>query len=494
MPTSGGPAGAPDRGANRSYGAARRPFRVELPERDRPAHGYVFTTVAIVVAFLVAALFSWAWLIEGKAVGVALVEIPLLMLLTTPLFVRAARTERTFDLGGILALGLLLRFAASYYRYLHAADAVVYHQFGMKLATDYRHLHFGTDPGAPFPGTGGMRIVAGVVEVFTNGNMYGTFLVFTWLGFLGCWFFYRAFATALPDCDRKRYALLVMLWPTMLYWPSSIGKDCWLIFGLGIASLGAARVLVRKPGGYTLLVLGTLLGSLVRPHVALLLAIAFAVALLVGRRADRPGALTPAAVGKVAGLVVVLALGGYLATRTADLLNAQDINTSVDSALTTNATRTDQGNSNFNGANPQNPVGYVQSAVTVLFRPFPFEAHGLESLATSAEALFLLGLAIASWRRLASIPRRIRPEPYVALALGFALMFFFAFGTISNFGILARERSQMMPYVFVLLSLTVVARQNRRGPRSSPASPRPTARESSRPSVRSSAALRRPTR
>ena len=62
-------------------------------------------------------------------------------------------------------------------------------------------------------------------------------------------------------------------------------------------------------------------------------------------------------------------------------------------------------------------------------------------------------------------------------------MFFFAFGTIANFGILARERSQLMPYVFVLLSLTVMTRPDRRdAPRpAQPGSPKRSSR-SSRPS------------
>jgi hypothetical protein len=418
---------------------------------------FPFTTLAVVVAFVDLALFSWAWLIDGKAVGVALIAVPLLVLLSTPIFVRASRESEGFDLGGLLALGLLLRFAASYYRYLHAADGGIYHNFGSQLAVGYRHLDFGADPGAPVPGTGGMRIITGVVEVFTNGNMFATFLVFSWLSFFGCYLFYKAFRLALPDCDIRRYAILVMLWPTLLYWPSSIGKDCWLILSLGIASLGAAKVFVRRPGGYTLLLVGTVLGSFVRPHVSMLLAVAFAVGLLIGRRANRPGVFTPAVVAKLAGLVVVLALGAYLATRTATLLNAQDINSTVEAALSQNAARTAQGGSFFHAADPQNPVGYVQAAVTVLLRPFPYEAHGMESLATSLESLGLLVLIVVSWKRLRSIPRRVRPEPYVALAGAFILMFFFAFGTIGNFGLLARERSMMMPYVFVLLALTALA-------------------------------------
>jgi hypothetical protein len=41
-------------------------------------------------------------------------------------------------------------------------------------------------------------------------------------------------------------------------------------------------------------------------------------------------------------------------------------------------------------------------------------------------------------------------------ALVYLLVFFFAFGTIGNFGILARQRSQAMPFVFVILALPAV--------------------------------------
>ena len=211
-------------------------------------------------------------------------------------------------------------------------------------------------------------------------------------------------------------------------------------------------MLVRKPGGYVLVLTGLVLGALVRPHMSLMFAVAFGVGLLVGRRTDRPGSLTPAVVGKVAGLIVLLALGGYLTTKTADLLQTSDID--VNSALALNSTRTNQGGSAFSAANPQNPIGYAEAAVTVLFRPFPFEAKGLEALLTSLEAVGLLVLAAVSWKRLRQIPRRIRSQPFVTVSLAYILMFFFAFGTIGNFGILARERSMLMPFVFVLLALS----------------------------------------
>jgi len=439
-------------------GSPRRGARLRAPAAPEPAPSrFPWTTIAVVVLLATLGLYAWGWLVGGNAVGVALIEIPLLMLLTTPLFIRASRDEQRFDLGGLLAVGLLLRFAATYYRFAHAADGAAYHLAGAELAHSYRHLGFNADPKFPVPGTGGMRIITGVVEVFTNSNAFATFLVFAWLGFFGCYLFYRAFVTAMPDADHRRYALLILLWPTLVFWPSSIGKDCWMVFTLGIAALGAARVLMRRPGGYTLLLLGLVAGALVRPHVSLLFAVAFGVALMLGRRADRPGAFTPTVVAKAAGLVVLLALGGYLVSRTGDLLKTQDVTGgSVDSALSINALRTSQGGSSFSAASPTNPIGYGIAAVTIMFRPLLIEANGTEGLATSLEAMFLFGLCLASWKRLASIPRRLRSQPYVAMACAYILMFFFAFGTIANFGILARERSQMMPFVFVLLALTVM--------------------------------------
>ena len=128
--------------------------------------------------------------------------------------------------------------------------------------------------------------------------------------------------------------------------------------------------------------------------------------------------------------------------------------------------RTDQGGSAFSPIDPTDPVGYVEAAVTVLFRPFPNETGGLEQTAAALEASVLLALFITSWRRLVTIPRRLRTEPYVTLALTYLLMFVFGFGTIANFGILARQRSQLMPFAFVLLSVTAASAGQGRSARS----------------------------
>jgi hypothetical protein len=439
---------------------AKRGYRAPLPPKfEAPPTRFSWQPIAVLLFVVNIAICFFMWIHRTTSVGgvgVGLFLIPIFTLLTVPLLIRCNR-EKAFDLAGLVAVGLMLRVLATFYRFSNAADGGVYSIKGGELARSFRNFKFDVDTGATFPGTGGMRWIAGLVATLTNTSAFAEFLVFTWLGFLGCYLLYRAFVTAMPNGDHRRYALLIFLWPTLVFWPSSLGKDCWMLFTLGIGALGAARVLVRRPGGYTLLAIGLLLGSVVRPHIALMELLAFAFALLVGRRVNqRPGSLTPASVAKVAGLLVLVVIGAVLVNRTGDLLESNDINASVDSALTSNTDRTTQGGSAFTPANPQQPVGYAIAAVTILVRPFPFEAHQIDQLGVSIEGLGLIVLAAASWRRLVTIPRRLRSDPYVTMAIVYILMFIFALGSTGNFGILSRQRSQVMPFVFVLLSVPAV--------------------------------------
>ena len=312
---------------------------------------------------------------------------------------------------------------------------------------------------AEVPGTGTMRYISGLVHVPSNNDAFAAFLIFSWLAFLGCYLLYRAFVIAVPDGARYRYAKLLFLWPSLVLWPSSIGKESLMLLALGLAALGAARLFTRRPGGYTLSLLGLGGAYFIRPHVAMIALVALVVALIIGRGHARPtGALTPASVAKVAAVCVLLAVMSVVATRTADYLGVKSLHPSyTDVKFQETRELTGEGGSRFFPADAASPVGYPQAAVTILFRPFPFETNRLETFLTSIEALGLALLTIVSWRRLLSVPWRLRVEPYVGFALFYLLAFFFVFSVISNFGILARERTMMLPFAFVLLSVTALA-------------------------------------
>jgi hypothetical protein len=422
---------------------------------DAPAPPVFPWSFVAIFAFLICmAMYAWLWIVGGRSVGWALLFIPVLLAVSAPIIGRAARTERRFDLGGLLAVGLLLRFAASYFRFDHAVDAHSYHNVGVRLADSFRELNFGADTG-PVPGTGTMRYISGLVHVLSGSDEFGAFLILSWFAFLGCYLLYRAFVVAVPDGDRYRYALLLFLWPSLVLWPSSIGKEAVMLFSIGLTVLGAARLFRRRSGGYTLGLVGIVITYLVRPHVAMILLVAVVVALVVGRGHSRPsGALTPGSIAKAGAIVVLLVAMSVFASRTADYLGIENLHPDT-TQETFDATRqnTSEGGSRFSPADAASPIGYPQAAVTILFRPFPFEARGSDQLASALEAMGLLLLTIVSWRRLVSVPSRLRAQPYVALSLAFVLVFFFVFAVISNFGILARERTMLLPFAFVLLSL-----------------------------------------
>jgi hypothetical protein len=298
-----------------------------------------------------------------------------------------------------------------------------------------------------------------LVSVPAGSDEFAKFLVFTWLAFWGCVLFYRAFEKALPHGDHRRYALLIFLWPSLVFWPSSLGKEAWMLFTMGVAMVGVSRVFTRTRGGYTLMFVGLLAGSFVRPNLGLLVVLAFALALFLSRREPaRPGTITPSSVAKIAGLILILLLGGYLVTRTQQLIDPTDTGaaSTVASAQQTVQQRTSEGGSQFSAADPNSPTGYAKAAITVLFRPFPTESHNFQGLLSAAEALLLFGLTVASWRRLRGLPRRLRAEPYYALALAYVLMFIYAFAVVANFGILTRERTQLDPFLFVLLAAPAI--------------------------------------
>ena len=131
-----------------------RGYRAPLPlKRERESSPFSWRTVGGVLVIGCIAWYTVMWTVSSKSVGVALIEIPFLVILSAPLFMLEARRERRFDLAGLMLTGLALRFAASYYRFTHAADASTYHNAGIQLAKSFRHFDFGVDPGSPVPGT-----------------------------------------------------------------------------------------------------------------------------------------------------------------------------------------------------------------------------------------------------------------------------------------------------------------------------------------------------
>ncbi|MDQ4044748.1 MAG: hypothetical protein M3173_04785, partial [Chloroflexota bacterium] len=246
----------------------------------------------------------------------------------------------------------------------------------------------------------------------------------------------------------RRFALLVFLLPSLLYWPSSIGKDAWMLLTLGVAALGTAKIVTGRRSGVVALALGIAGMGFVRPHVAAMVLVAVLIA-MIPRRAGGASARFGA---RLAIIAVTLLGGSFLLQEVESFFGLEGDLREARGVLEETEQRTTQGGSSFSAEPVESITDLPNALVTVLFRPFPHEAHNVQSLISSLEGVFLLVLFLAAARRLARAPTAAWREPYLLFTLAYSLLFVVAFSGFGNFGILARQRIQVLPLLLVLLT------------------------------------------
>jgi hypothetical protein len=387
---------------------------------------------------------------------------PVLIAVSLPIFAREARRMQDPRLLWILIAALLLKLIGGLLRYwvtfsvYGAGDATGYHREGVRLAESFWSGDFSTGLRS-LSGTDFISLSTGVIYAITGPSKLGGFLFYSWLSFWGLFLFHRAFVVAVPEGDRHWYALFVFFLPSLLYWPSSTGKEAWMVLTLGIAAIGVARLFTgRALRGLALLVAGALLGAIVRPHVAGLVAIGAACGLLFLRPGRAWARLGP--VLKWAGVGVVAVLAAVLIVQTQSFLGSSlgdDASVTsvggVVSELEDVAGRADTGGSEFDPVIVRSPVQVPEAVVTVLFRPFLFEAGNAQGLVAALESTLLLVLVLWRWRWIWAAITSMRRQAYVAFAAAYTGMFVIVFASFPNFGLLARERVQVLPLFLVLL-------------------------------------------
>ena len=352
-------------------------------------------------------------------------------------------------------IGACLRYYLTFKLYGDNADAVGYHGSGSRLALGFWEGNFAEVYATEVPeliGTKFMNLLTGLIYIVTGPTFLGGFLIYSTFSFWGLYFFYRALRTAFPEANYRRYAWLLFFLPSLLYWPSSIGKEAWMGFTIGLATYGVAMLLKHNPLGYPVAGFGLAGTAMVRPHVTVLVFFSLFFAYLMRRKAWSESKSGP--FGKVIGIAVLLIVGGIVLTRAASFFDVDGANaTSANTVLERTSTQSGQGGSQFESGTPFSPAQFPSAMLAVLFRPYPWEASEPQMLVAAAEGSFLLIMMFKSWPRLARLPGFIFRVPYVAYVLAYIMMFVFAFSSIGNFGIMTRQRTQVFPFVLVLLCL-----------------------------------------
>jgi hypothetical protein len=325
-------------------------------------------------------------------------------------------------------------FALIYYLYVQtsASDSVAYYE---RSQTAYESWAEAYGTGTPF--------IDFLAYPFVNYFRFPyemMMVLFAWLGYWGFVFFYIVFKENIRFKHTWRgidLVSLIIFLPNMHYWTASLGKGAVIFLGLGMAMYGLSQLNNRKLG----LLAGLLIIYHVRPHVFFLMGLGILAGMITGRQK----------VPLYQKLIVVAGVGVAVFFLYGDImsfasLDSENLLASFDQLSGHRAEELAKAGSGLDISNYPLPF----KLFTFWFRPLFFDAPGPIGIIVSFENLFYLMLAAKLFQRgffrfLGKSTALTKTSVMVFLATSFALS-----GTLSNLGIIIRQKSMVM-YFFLFL-------------------------------------------
>ena len=428
---------------------------------DNSAEGLGASAPVFVAAFVVLAVL----MVTAHAADLPMLSrllVPVVGLLGTIGFASWLQRRHPGEpwLGRLMIFGVIAKLIGAVLRYTtllkngQAGDASVYDTFGVRYANAWLgRTRFPPPDLSNLKSSNFMRWFTGVVYYLFGRDLIAGFFVFSLIAFAGSYLWYRAAVLALPTLDRKLFFILITFAPSIVFWPAGIGKEALMQFGLGSVALGAAHMLAGRPlTGFLGALPGGYLVFVVRAHLLGLAGIALAAAYLLGRQ--RATTTTKSSLARPLGVVLVVLFAAYGVTQGAKRLHIATLSPSaVQGQLEATSASTTQEGSSFNTNVSLSPLHLPQDAVTVLLRPFPWEVDTKNQILASLEGIALAAFIFYRRKSVALSLRRLREEPFLLYAWTLTLLYVLLFQAFGNFGLLVRQRSIVLPALYVLLAL-----------------------------------------
>jgi hypothetical protein len=344
----------------------------------------------------------------------------------------------------VFGIGLVAKLAAAgiylklCYTVYAANDAFGYFDYGLALSTGgtIQFVH-------PFWSTNALYDITAVLVGLGTPSITFAFCTFSLIAFFGQMLFYRAFCSAVPGGDRLLAALMCFFFPSFVFWTTPIGKDAIVLFGLGLASLGAARLF----GGRSALMplsFGIVIVQFIRPHIAALFGVSLAISYLFFRRSSDVSAVLAKFV--LVPALVILTVG--LTLQTKEVFGLQTVEGSITRADEIRSFTGSQGGSDF-GFNDSLEFR-LATAPFLLIRPFPWEVVNVLSGIASAEGVFIVLMLWSRRLQVVHFFRNWRLYPFISFVVIYALFTISSLSTvINNMGTIARQRVMVFPLFLV---------------------------------------------
>lgn len=407
---------------------------------------------------LILFIMAFAWLVPTVEWIPALAYLAFLILIGKFLYEQVLKPHDPTFSPALFFLAFMVKMLGGVSRYWMVldlygrGDALRYHWEGQELAISFAKFDFSIF-GAIQTGTASMSAVTGLLYTFLPVSLFGSFLFFAALAFAGSLLCYCGFRVAFPQTNPNLYRVLMFFLPSVFFWPSSLGKDAWIFFGSGFVAYGLVKFTrLNQLSGLITLGIGLALIGLIRPHISAFMMLSLAVAYLpfLFRSAKNPQHLLSWLVG---GSIAVV-MGIYVLQSGSDFLQARGLEeiseTGIEQYYYQRQLSTYGGGSRFAPGVILGLAGIVGAPVIVLLRPFPWEAHNPQAMITALESMFWLGIFFYRGKVFLQRMRTIAVDPLVAFSFVYSFIMIVSLTTIGNYGLLARQRVSLLPFMWML--------------------------------------------
>lgn len=426
------------------------------------------TEYAVVVSgLLYLGMLGWSMGNTSYDFWGALIAVPIYGMIGILLMFRMFRGNQR-DVAAVMCWGLLIKLGGALARYWvgfeaygGGIDAAAYHKFAAEEAGRVWSGEQSVLNVLPYgSGTEFVDHFTAFIYTLTGSSQLAGFISFAFLAYIGLAFFVKAAIIAIPSLAARKYAWLCVVCPSLVYWPSSIGKEALMMLGLGVGAYGIADMLTRGRWATSLPIIATGLGfvAIIRPHLAGIWMAAILPGILLAllnrvrakhsdRQVSKLGLIIALAIAVAAFAFITSTTIQFLAPNTQDGISAAD---SISQILEETARRTSQAGSTFTPPSVSSPVSWPYASIRTLTRPLPTEARGIAQLASAAEMMALFGVYFLSWRRLRNLPRFFVSNPYITFVVTAAFLAGLAYTSLANLGILTRQKSLIFPLLLLL--------------------------------------------
>jgi hypothetical protein len=350
-----------------------------------------------------------------------------------------------------------------HYAAMNEADNYGYHHNGLIVA---QFIRSGQWSQIRFDlGRNAIPVITGVLYAPCGGDIYGVMFFSAVLGFCACVFFCRAFILSGGGRNVGTYCGVALFLPSEVMWMSFFGKDSWIALGLGAGAYGFALMTYRRfHSGTVYLLFGLGIVVLIRPHIALMCAVAMVLAYVWTTISTRRVSI----LSKVGQAVVLLGLIAAVALTARSFLKlpewtaqgADEFGSSVAAHNKTGGSAREVDSIGGAGAVGMVPRGILR----VLFEPFPWDVRNFNEALAALENIFVAYLLIRYSRRVWLSRVGLSRQPYWIMSVCLSCQLLVVFSILPNVGLISRERAQLTPFLFATL-LPVSSRLQARGRR-----------------------------